>query len=102
MSWNRVDTCPECHSDKTGLSPTGAWCNKCGWAEPGYKCERCGREGVNEHHIDGAGLLCRVIINNYGKGRVGVIQYEDGEQERIQVYGNEITKRRPVSWPWNP
>lgn len=43
--------CPACGSPNYGRSPTGDWCNDCGWAYPGYECERCKRVGVNEHHL---------------------------------------------------
>lgn len=51
--------CPFCRSDKTGSSPTGDWCNDCGWASPGYECEECGRKGVNEHHLSKESTLCK-------------------------------------------
>lgn len=64
MSIQRCPPCPQCGSQNQGRSPTGDWCNDCGWAYPGYKCERCGREGVNEYHLR---LPERVLCRTFGK-----------------------------------
>lgn len=45
-----MQPCPTCGSSNVGRSPTGDWCNECGWAYPGLKCNVCGREGVNVKH----------------------------------------------------
>ncbi len=50
--------CPYCKSANEGRSPTGDWCNDCGWASPGYTCKTCGREGVNERHKAPDGKGC--------------------------------------------
>lgn len=56
--------CPECHGMSVGRSPTGDWCNTCGWASPGVVCDRCGRSYVKEVHLNFAagdgGAFCRV------------------------------------------
>lgn len=57
--------CPACESANVGRSPTGDWCNDCGWAAPGYECERCGRQGVAEHHLTTKRTFCRT----YKKGQ---------------------------------
>ena len=42
--------CPDCKSENTGRSPTGDWCNACGWSYPGYWCPVCKRESVQPNH----------------------------------------------------
>lgn len=97
--WNSMDKCPECDSTNTGSSPTGAWCNDCGFADPGYMCDKCSRLSVNEHHLK---LPERTLCHHYidprtlGPGERGVWKKDDGGYtERIWVIENEIIERRP-------
>lgn len=42
--------CPHCKSESTGRSPSGDWCNECGWTYPGLHCNKCGRKEVDIKH----------------------------------------------------
>lgn len=54
-----TNLCRVC-GDRIGSSPTGDWCNRCGWAVPGYHCDNCGRDCVNEYHLSPGRWLCLV------------------------------------------
>ena len=43
--------CHACGSTNCGRSPTGSWCNDCGWSYPGYRCAKCGRDEVAKFHL---------------------------------------------------
>ena len=40
--------CHECGQDSVGSSPTGAWCNNCGWADP-CECHKGGGARCDFH-----------------------------------------------------
>ena len=54
-------TCPFCFSKNTGSSPTGDWCNDCGWAMMGPTCPICHRAEVNPKHLNNSLKPCEPV-----------------------------------------
>lgn len=60
--------CPDCKSEDEGRSPTGDWCNNCGWAYPGLHCYKCGRDEVNKKHSDKNNKPCNGLLSEIKDG----------------------------------
>ena len=58
--------CPFCRSKGVKRSPTGDWCEECGWAKPGMYCPGCGRKDVNRKHKTPGGKWHNITVDTRG------------------------------------